>query len=77
MKINNFSCNILIRNRYNKVLVKKLIFERKHLLEYMFVATPDEIERIQIVNECLLNLTQKMYARTETLYRKYAMPYMI
>ena len=36
----------------------------------MFVATPDEIERIQIVNECLLDLTQKMYARTETLYRK-------
>ncbi len=56
----------------NCELVKKLIFERKYLLDDMFVATPEEIECIKILNECLLNLTPKMYAQTETLYRNMA-----
>ena len=52
--------------------VKKLIWKRKHLLNKMFVATPDEVERMEQVNNRLFDLTQKMYARTEALYRKMA-----
>lgn len=50
--------------------VEKLIWKRKHLLDKMFVATPEEVERMEQVNNRLLDLTQKMYARTEALYRK-------
>jgi hypothetical protein len=49
--------------------VKKLIWKRKHLLNKMFVATPDEVERMEQVNNRLFDLTQKMYARAEALYR--------
>ena len=50
--------------------VKKLIWKRKHLLDKMFVATPEEVVRMEQVNNRLYDLTQKMYARTEALCRK-------
>ena len=52
--------------------VERLIWKRKHLLDKMFVATPEEVVRMEQVNSRLYNLTQKMYARTEALYRKMA-----
>lgn len=52
--------------------VERLIWKRKHLLDKMFVATPEEVERMEQVNNRLYDLTQKMYARTEALYRKMA-----
>ena len=52
--------------------VERLIWKRKHLLDKMFVATPEEVARMEQVNNRLFDLTQKMYARTETLYRKMA-----
>ena len=52
--------------------VERLIWKRKHLLDKMFVATPEEVVRMEQVNSRLYDLTQKMYARTEALYRKMA-----
>ena len=52
--------------------VERLIWKRKHLLDKMFVATPEEVVRMEQVNNRLYDLTQKMYARTEALYRKMA-----
>lgn len=52
--------------------VSRLIWKRKHLLDKMFVATPEEVVRMEQVNNRLFELTQKMYARTEALYRKMA-----
>ena len=52
--------------------VRRLIWKRKHLLNKMFVATSEEVERMDQVNNRLYDLTQKMYARTEALYRKMA-----
>ena len=50
--------------------VERLIWKRKHLLDKMFVATPEEVVRMEQVNNRLYDLTQKMYSRTESLYRK-------
>ena len=50
--------------------VERLIWKRKHLLDKMFVATPEEVVRMEQVNNRLYDLTQKMYSRTEALYRK-------
>ena len=50
--------------------VEHLIWKRKHLLDKMFIATHEEIKRMEQVNNRLYDLTQKMYARTEALYRK-------
>ena len=52
--------------------VERLIWKRKHLLDKMFAATPEEVVRMEQVNNRLYDLTQKMYARTESLYRKIA-----
>ena len=52
--------------------VERLIWKRKHLLDRMFVATPEEVVRMEQVNNRMYDLTQKMYARTEALYRKMA-----
>ena len=52
--------------------VERLIWKRKHLLDKMFVATPEEVERMEQVNNRLYELTQKMYTRTEAVYRKMA-----
>ena len=50
--------------------VERLIWKRKHLLDKMFVATPEEVVRMEQVNNRLYDLTQKMYTRTEAIFRK-------
>ena len=50
--------------------VERLIWKRKYLLDEMFVATPEEVKRMEQVNSRLYDLTQKMLSRTEALYRK-------
>ena len=60
------------RSQRKREQVERLIWKRKHLLDKMFVATPEEVVRMEQVNNRLFELTQKMYARTEALYRKMA-----
>ena len=60
------------RSQRKREQVERLIWKRKHLLDKMFVATPEEVVRMEQVNSRLYDLTQKMYARTEALYRKMA-----
>ena len=50
--------------------IEKMIWKRKYLLDEMFVATPEEVKRMEQVNSRLYDLTQKMLSRTEALYRK-------
>ena len=40
--------------------VERLIWKRKHLLDKMFVATTEEVVRMEQVNSRLYDLTQKM-----------------
>lgn len=47
-----------------------LIGQRKVLLDRMFAATPEEVERMEQVNTLLLQLTRQMYHRSAELYRK-------
>ena len=58
------------RSQHKCEQVERLIWKRKHLLDKMFVATSDEVVRMEQVNNRLYDLTQKMYARTEALCRK-------
>ena len=60
------------RSQHKREQVERLIRKRKHLLDKMFVATPEEVVRMEQVNSRLYDLTQKMYARTEVVYRKMA-----
>lgn len=48
--------------------VEQLLRKRKETLSAMFVATSEEVERMEQVNARLLDLTQKMYARINALY---------
>ncbi|MBR5465593.1 MAG: hypothetical protein IKU77_07400 [Alistipes sp.] len=48
----------------------ELLHCRKVLLDEMFIATVEEVERMEQVNACLRDLTNKLFARTEELYRK-------
>ena len=50
--------------------IEKLVWQRKELLDKMFIGTPDELERMDQVNNLLLELTDKLHDRTEELYRK-------
>ena len=43
---------------------------RRDLLDKMFVATTEEVERMEQVNTRLFDLTNKLFARTEELCRK-------
>lgn len=47
-----------------------LLQRRQETLDKMFEATPEEVERMAQVNEVLLELTKKMFTRTEELYHK-------
>ena len=58
------------RSQRKREQVERLIWKRKHLLNKMFVATPEEVVRMEQVNNRLYDLTQKMYARTEAIFRK-------
>ena len=48
----------------------ELLYNRSKLLDEMFVATPEEVTRMEQVNARLLDFTDMMFARTEALYRK-------
>lgn len=50
--------------------IGELIGERKVLLDRMFAATTEEVERMERVNSLLLDLTRQMYRRCAELYRK-------
>ena len=50
--------------------IGELIMERKALLNRMFAATAEEVERMERVNSLLLDLTQQMYRRSAELYRR-------
>ena len=55
-------------NEYEQLV--ELIYRRRDLLDKMFVATSEEVERMEQVNARLFDLTNKMFARTEVLYHK-------
>lgn len=50
--------------------VSDLMSDRCYLLNQMFAATPEEVERLEIVNARLYDLTKKMYAQSAALYRQ-------
>lgn len=50
--------------------IEKLVWQRKKMLDKMFTGTPDEVARMEQVNNLLLELTDNLHARTEELYRK-------
>lgn len=50
--------------------IGKLIGMRQVLLNRMFTATAEEVERMVWVNTLLLDLTQQMYRRSAELYRR-------
>ena len=59
--------------RCSHVEVEKIIGllnQRKGLLDKMFVATPEEIVRMEKVNDRLLELTNMLFVRTEELCHK-------
>ena len=60
------------RSQRKREQVERLIWKRKHLLDRMFVATPEEVVRMEHVNNRLYDLTQKMYVSNEAVYRKMA-----
>lgn len=47
-----------------------LMIRRKVLLNQMFAATQEEVERLERVNALLLDLTRQMYRRSAELYRR-------
>ena len=56
-------------DKESKEQLGNLLVERYRLLNDMFRATPEEVEDFKKVNERLFDLTQKMYAKTQSLYR--------
>ncbi len=50
--------------------IGELIGVRQVLLNRMFAATAEEVERMEWVNALLLNLTRQMYRRSAELYRR-------
>ena len=53
--------------KYEKI--KELLNVRQSLLDEMFLATPEEINRLEQVNSLLDDSTKKMFHRTASLYR--------
>lgn len=49
--------------------IKKLLNVRQSLLDKIFLATPEEINRLEQVNSLLNDSTKKMFHRTASLYR--------
>ena len=49
--------------------IKELLNVRQSLLDEMFLATPEEINRLEQVNSLLDDSTKKMFHRTASLYR--------
>lgn len=63
-----FTLDQLSEKKINRV--HELITDRKWLLDQMFAGTPEEVARMEAVNERLQELTSLMYRRSATLYRK-------
>mgnify|MGYP003478361850 FL=1 len=57
-------------SRKKREQIEGLLSQRKRLLNRMFLATPEEVARMEQLNNLLLDQTKKLYARTEELYRK-------
>ena len=57
-------------SRKKREQITGLLSQRKRLLNRMFLATPEEVARMEQLNNLLLDQTKKLYARTEELYRK-------
>ena len=65
--INDFSWR---KESRNVEKIEDLLSDRCYLLNQMFRATPAEIEHFERVNEMLYKLTQKLYAKTASIYRE-------
>ena len=52
--------------KYEKI--KELLYVRQSLLDKIFLATPEEINRLEQVNSLLDDSTKKMFHRTASLY---------
>lgn len=50
--------------------IDDLLSDRCYLLNQMFRATPDEVERFGRINDMLYRLTQKLHAKTASVYRE-------
>ena len=52
-----------------KEKIRKMLARRQHLLNEMFLCTPEEVADFEKVNDRLYDLTKKMYAKTASVYR--------
>lgn len=50
--------------------MEDLLSDRCYLLNQMFRATPTEVERFERINDMLYRLTQKLHAKTASVYRE-------
>ena len=71
-KENMFDWNILNTPSHKCKQAEKLLWKRKHLLDEMFLATPQEVAQFEQINTKLLGLTKQMYVSTEEVLRKMA-----
>lgn len=69
---NDVCSNSWIISQRKREQIEKLLHKRKEILNAMFVATPEEVERMEQVNARLFDLTKKMYARINALYHHMA-----
>lgn len=69
---NMFDWNILNTSLHKCKQAERLLWQRKRLLDEMFVATPEEIVQFEQINTKLLGLTKQMYASAEEVLRKMA-----
>jgi hypothetical protein len=67
-KSTNYSLWYQSHNQCKKIV--RLLWYRKELIDRMFTATHEEVVRMEQVNALLLELTNKLHAHTENLYRK-------
>ena len=71
-KENMVAWNIYNKPSYKCKQVEKLLWQRKSLLDEMFMATPEEVVQFEQINTKLLGLTKQMYASAEEVLRKMA-----
>ena len=69
---NDMCSNSWIISQRKREQIEKLLHKRKEILNAIFVATPEEVERMEQVNARLFDLTKKMYARINALYHHMA-----
>ena len=69
---NMIDWNIYNRPSYKCKQAERLLWQRKRLLDEMFVATPEEVVQFEQINTKLLGLTKQMYASAEEMLRKMA-----